>query len=69
MSGEINAFGVFIPIALVTGVSAFIAALALRRVLRTFNAYEFVWHAGLFDVATFVVLWWLIASAEGSPTA
>lgn len=68
MSGEINASGVFLPIALITGMSAFGAAVVLRRILRAFKAYAFVWHAGLFDVATFFVLWWLIASAAGSPT-
>lgn len=68
MSGEVDTFGVFMPIALITGASAFVAAVVLRRVLRAFNAYAFIWHAGLFDVATFVVLWWLIACAAGSPT-
>ena len=68
MSGEVDAFGVFMPVALVTGVSAFAAILALRRVLRGLNVYAFIWHAGLFDVAMFVVLWWLIASAARSPT-
>jgi protein AaeX len=67
MSGEISAFGVFMPAALVTGAGAFGASLGLRRVLRAFNAYAFVWHAGLFDVAMFVVLWWLIAYAARWP--
>jgi Protein of unknown function (DUF1656) len=67
MSGEVDAFGVFMPAALVTGASAFAAALILRRVLRGLNAYRFIWHAGLFDVATFVVVWWLIAYAAYSP--
>ena len=67
MIGEINAFGVFLPIALVTGVIAFGAAVVLRGILRAVKAYTFVWHAGLFDVATFFVLWWLIARAVGSP--
>ncbi|HEX4158506.1 MAG TPA: DUF1656 domain-containing protein [Rhizomicrobium sp.] len=68
MTGEINAFGVFVPIALVTALAAFAASIILRRILRAINAYGFIWHAGLFDVATFVVLWWLIASAAGTPT-
>jgi hypothetical protein len=61
MSGEMDVFGVFLPAALVTGAGAFAAAIGLRRILRAIRAYRFVWHAGLFDVATFVVLWWLIA--------
>jgi protein AaeX len=67
VSGEINTFGVFMPIALVTGVSAFVATFIMRRVLQASNAYDLIWHAGLFDVAMFVVLWWLIALAAGSP--
>ena len=57
MTGEVEIGGVFIPIALVSGVAGFVASLILRRVLRTAHAYTYVWHAGLFDVAMFVVLW------------
>jgi hypothetical protein len=64
--GEVEASGVFIPVALIAGVLAFVATLILRRILRAINAYAFVWHAGLFDVAMFVVLWWLVAYAGGS---
>jgi hypothetical protein len=67
--GEVEASGVFIPVALAAGVLAFIATLISRRILRTINAYVFVWHAGLFDVAMFVVLWWLVAYAVGSVKA
>jgi protein AaeX len=66
--GEVDAFGVFMPIALVTGASAFVALFVFRRLLRTVNAYAFVWHAGLFDVAMFVVLWWFFAWVAGTPT-
>ena len=57
MTGEVEIGGVFIPIPLVTGVAAFLASLVLRRGLRTAHAYTYIWHAGLFDVAMFVVLW------------
>ena len=57
MTGEVEIGGVFLPIPLVTGVAAFFASLILRRVLRTAHAYTYIWHAGLFDVSTFVVLW------------
>jgi hypothetical protein len=63
--GEVETSGVFIPVVLVAGVIAFIATLVFRRVLRAANAYAFVWHAGLFDVAMFVVFWWLVAYAGG----
>ena len=65
MIGEVETAGVFIPVALVAGVLAFVISLVLRRLLRRLNAYAFVWHAGLFDVAMFVVLWWLVAYAGG----
>jgi hypothetical protein len=67
--GEVETSGVFIPVALVAGVLAFIATLVFRRILRAVNAYAFVWHAGLFDVAMFVVLWSLVAYAVGSVKA
>jgi Protein of unknown function (DUF1656) len=55
--GEVEMGGVFIPIALVSGIIGFWASLILRRILRVAHAYTFVWHAGLFDVASFVLLW------------
>jgi hypothetical protein len=67
VSGEVDAFGVFLPIALVTGAGAFAAALIIRRILRALRAYRLIWHAGLFDVAMFVVLWWLVDFAAGAP--
>jgi hypothetical protein len=68
VSGEVDAFGVFLPIALVTGAGAFAAVLILRRILRALHAYRLIWHAGLFDIALFVVLWWLIDFAATAPT-
>ena len=65
MSGEVEIGGVFIPLALVGGVAAFVLSLVLRRVFRSLRLYQIVWHAGLFDVATFVVVWWLIAYLAG----
>lgn len=57
MTGEVEIGGVFIPIALVSGVAGFVASLILRRFLRAAHAYTYIWHAGLFDVSMFVVLW------------
>jgi len=61
MIGENEIAGVFLPAALVTGVVALVTALILRRVLRAHGAYAFVWHAGLFDVASLAVIWSLVA--------
>jgi protein AaeX len=57
MIGEVEAGGVFIPVALVSGIIGFATSLILRRILRVAHVYTFVWHAGLFDVAAFVLLW------------
>ena len=57
MTGEVEMGGVFIPIVLVSAVAGFVMAMVLRRGLRAVHAYAYIWHAGLFDVAIFVVLW------------
>ena len=57
MIGEVEMGGVLIPVILISGVVGFVASLILRRVLRAAHAYTFIWHAGLFDVSMFVVLW------------
>ena len=63
MIGEVDIAGVFLPALLLTAIAAFVAALLVRRLLRGLNAYRFIWHAGLFDVALFVVFWWLATAA------
>jgi len=65
MIGEVELGGVFIPVVLVSGIVGLVASLILRRVLRAAHAYNYIWHAGLFDVAMFVVLWCLVAYASG----
>ncbi len=63
MIGEWDIDGVFGPRLLLVFVIAFAASLLLRRLLRKFHWYRYVWHAGLFDIAVFVVLAWLIGLA------
>jgi hypothetical protein len=55
--GEVEMGGVLIPVVLISGIVGFVASLILRRVLRAAHAYTYIWHAGLFDVSLFVVLW------------
>jgi hypothetical protein len=69
MIGEWVIDGVFIPRVLVVLLFAFAASLPLRRTLRAFNLYRFIWHAGLFDTAVFVVLAWLTAEATVGVTS
>jgi hypothetical protein len=61
MIGEMDIAGVFIPRFLLTAIIGLACTQLLRAVLRPAGFYRFVWHAGLFDVAMFVVLWWATA--------
>jgi protein AaeX len=63
MIGEAVVHGVFIPYLLILTVTAFLVLLPIRWVLRRLQLYRFVWHAGLFDTALFVVILWGIARA------
>lgn len=66
MIGELNLGGVFVPSLLVAAVMAFCLTSIVRLTLRRLHLYRFVWHAGLFDVALFVVLLWVTAAASAS---
>jgi len=57
MNGEYEFVGVFFPTALVAGIVALAFTLVGRRALRAADAYTYIWHAGLFDVALFVLSW------------
>lgn len=61
MIGELDIDGVFVPALLVAALGAFCLTSAARWGLRRLHLYRFVWHAGLFDVALFVVLLWVTA--------
>lgn len=63
MIGEAYLAGVFIPRLILVLLLAFATSLILRRVLRWLRLYRYIWHAALFDIAVFVILSWLIASA------
>jgi hypothetical protein len=59
MIGEIQVHGVLIPALLVIAVEAFLVLFVLRAILRRLHFYRFVWHAGLFDTALYVLILWL----------
>jgi protein AaeX len=63
MIAESEIHGVFIPALLVLGVGSFFVTLVLRVTLRRMHFYRFVWHAGLFDTALYVVILWVAALA------
>ena len=61
MIGETDIHGVFIPNLLLLSVGAFFVTLVLRTILQRLHLYRFIWHAGLFDTALYVVVLWVAA--------
>ena len=62
MIGELDLNGIFLSPALVSAVLAFLAFMAVRRVMVGLRVYRIVWHAALFDGAVFVILWAAVAT-------
>jgi len=60
MIGEAALHGVFIPWLLILTLAAFGLTQVVRFVFQRLRLYRFVWHAGLFDVALFVIVLWLL---------
>jgi protein AaeX len=60
MIGEAEIDGVFIPYLLIFSGVAFVAFLPVQWALRRARFYQFVWHAGLFDTALYVIFVWLV---------
>ena len=63
MIADLNVFGLFVDVALVTALLAAGALMCLRRVLVAIGAYRWVWHPPLVDLALFAVLWLAFAAA------
>ncbi len=57
MIGEMNIAGVLVPRVLLTAIVGLVLTQIARAILRPSGFYRFVWHAGLFDTAMFVILW------------
>jgi protein AaeX len=56
MIGEIDVYGVFIPILLVWGVIALPITAVLRRGLSRIGFYRLVWHRPLVDLSLLVLV-------------
>jgi len=56
MIGEIDFSGVFVPSLLLWVAAALLLTAGLRRALRWFGFYNFVWHRPLFDLALLVMV-------------
>ena len=61
MIADVNLFGVFFDVALITALVAVAALTILRRLLSATGAYRWVWHPALVDLGAFLVLWFALA--------
>jgi Protein of unknown function (DUF1656) len=56
MIAEVDLYGVFVPSLLLSVGAALPLTAALRRLLRWFGFYRFVWHRPLFDLSLLVMM-------------
>jgi hypothetical protein len=63
MIGEIDIYGVFVPILLVWGLIALVLTSALRWILTRVGFYRLVWHRPLVDLSLFVLIMAAVAVA------
>jgi hypothetical protein len=61
--GELDIYGVYIPIFVVVAAVAFLLQILLKRVLDACGLYRFLWHRALFDLAIYVILIGLVTAA------
>ncbi|EXJ13217.1 DUF1656 domain-containing protein [Imhoffiella purpurea] len=66
MIGEVDVFGVFLRSELVTSTAALILTFGVNRILIRLGAYRHIWHQALFEVALFVILWFLVVELSSS---
>lgn len=68
MKSEIDVGGAFVPSFLAAAVIAYIVTVVIKRLLRAFELYRFVWHAGLFDTGLYVLVLWAVAAITNGMT-
>ena len=66
MIGELDIYGVYIPIFVVVVAVAFLLQILLKRMLDACGLYRFLWHRALFDLAIYVILLGLVTAAAAS---
>jgi hypothetical protein len=64
--GELDIYGVYVPIFVVVAAVAFLLQILLKRVLDACGLYRFLWHRALFDLAIYVILLGLVTAAAAS---
>ena len=63
MIGEVDIYGVFVPILLVWALIALSLTAGLRRVLARVGFYRLVWHRPLVDLSLLVIIMAVVAAA------
>jgi hypothetical protein len=58
---DVNLFGVFFDVALITALIAVAVLTILHRLLAAIGAYRWVWHPALVDLGAFLVIWFALA--------
>ena len=66
MIGELDIYGVYVPIFVAVAGVAFLLQILLKRVLDACGLYRFLWHRALFDLAIYVILLGLVTAAAAS---
>lgn len=56
MTGELSAYGVYMPWLMPLAVAALVAHWGVRHLLGVVGFYRWVWHPALFDMALYVLL-------------
>jgi len=56
MIGEVDIYGVFVPILLIWALIALMIVAVLRRVLGWIGFYRLVWHRPLVDLSLYVIV-------------
>jgi protein AaeX len=64
--GELDIYGVYVPIFVVVAAVAFLLQILLKRMLDACGLYRFLWHRALFDLAIYVILLGLVTAAAAS---
>jgi protein AaeX len=64
--GELDIYGVYVPIFVAVAAVAFLLQILLKRVLDACGLYRFLWHRALFDLAIYVILLGLVTAAAAS---
>lgn len=56
MIGEVDIYGVFVPILLVWGLITLFITAILRRILSRIGFYRLVWHRPLVDLSLLIIV-------------